>query len=182
MQGPKPRPPVGGPVAQVAMCVSSASSFFDGAALSFKFYRSDRITWHLHFLEPCCQGLLIRGLHDAYIFPSDRLEKLRYGCTVESFWAASAILFICSRVRAPTGTVWLLMNLAIIFVLSLVCLFLVWRSLRVRIKSRQRNLSAGMAGNKALSGKGLTRQSAKGAPTGELALKAHALGQPERLR
>ena len=30
------------------------------------------------------------------IFPSDRLEKLRYGCTVGSFWAACAIWLICS--------------------------------------------------------------------------------------
>ena len=52
------------------------------------------------------------------IFPSDRLRKLRYGCTVGSFWAACAIWLICSLVKAPAGTVWLLMNLGIVFVLS----------------------------------------------------------------
>jgi hypothetical protein len=49
------------------------------------------------------------------IFPSDRLRKLRYGCTIGSFWAACAIWLICSRVWAPAGTVWLLMNLGIVF-------------------------------------------------------------------
>ena len=39
------------------------------------------------------------------IFPSDRLRKLRYGCTIGSFWAACAIWLICSRVKAPAGSV-----------------------------------------------------------------------------
>ena len=66
--------PLQAPVARVAIWVP-ASSFFDGAALSFKFYRSDRITWHLHFFEPCCQGLLIRGLHDADDFSLRQVGK-----------------------------------------------------------------------------------------------------------
>jgi hypothetical protein len=69
------------------------------------------------------------------IFPSDRLRKLRYGCTIGSFWAACAIWLICSRVRAPAGTVWLLMNLGIAFVLSGL---IYWRrgSVWMRIRGR----------------------------------------------
>src|SRR5262249_39269448 len=94
------------------------SSFFNRAEVSFQFYGCNRVTWHLHLLEPCGQGPLIGSLHNASIFLCDRLRKLRYGCTVGSFWAACAIWLICSRVKAPAGTLWLLMNLGIIFVLS----------------------------------------------------------------
>jgi len=61
-----------------------------------------------------------------------QVGKLRYGCTVGSFWAACAIWLICSRVRAPAGTVWLLMNFGIIPFFSL--LFWCDGSMRTRIR------------------------------------------------
>jgi hypothetical protein len=53
----------------------SLSSFFDGAEVSFQFYGCNRITWHLHLLEPCGQGSLIRSLHNAYNLSLRQVEK-----------------------------------------------------------------------------------------------------------
>jgi hypothetical protein len=38
------------------MAIFRSPSFFDGAEVSFQFYGCNRITWHLHLLEPCGQG------------------------------------------------------------------------------------------------------------------------------
>jgi hypothetical protein len=53
----------------------SASSFFNGAEVSFQFYGCNRLTWHLHLLEPCGQGSLIRSLHNAYDLSLRQVEK-----------------------------------------------------------------------------------------------------------
>src|SRR6516162_10714232 len=93
----------------------STSSFSNDAEISFQFHRCNRLTWHLHLLEPFGQSSLIRSFHNAYDLSLRQVKKTSIWLHVGSFWAAFAIWLICSRVRAPAGTVWLLMNLGIIF-------------------------------------------------------------------
>ena len=53
----------------------SLSSFFDGTEVSFQFYGCNRITWHLHLLEPCAQGSRIGSLHNAYDLSLRQADK-----------------------------------------------------------------------------------------------------------
>jgi hypothetical protein len=60
------------------------SSLLDGAALSFQLYGCNQVTWHLHFLELCGQGLLIRSLHNTNDFSFRQIGKasVRLHCRV----------------------------------------------------------------------------------------------------
>ena len=53
----------------------SPSGLSNYAEVSFQFHRCNRLTWHLHLLEPCGQGSLIRSFHNAYDLSLRQVQK-----------------------------------------------------------------------------------------------------------